>query len=378
YVEDQEAAAERIGWHLLHAGEIEQAIGSLLLGVVHRRDTAGARSALGLLATADDALGRLSLPATDPRWAEAWQLRAMLCAELGEVNEAERWAEKVLDSEQVPGWAPHALDCRLTLARLQASRGELTDADAQFDRILQQSTDPVQQGLAHAERALVAARRRDRDGARAHTDQAVRLLRRAAYVEDQEAAAERIGWHLLHARNERQAEDALARGLRLYRLRGNLIGQAECLAGLGRAATLRGDAELAEERLRQAIHLYEVAGNSDVVKPKADLARLRVEAGRYDEARDLLGNLRLQLSRQGRVGVVQGLGAMQLASAAGCVDWEEFEHRLGQVEADPGTEVGDDGRWALELAVKLANAAGDLSRATRVRSLSEDLRTGRL
>lgn len=377
HVKDQEPAAERIGRHLLQAGEVQEAIVPLLQGVVHRRDTAGARSALGLLATAEEALASLNLAERDRRWAEAWQLRAMLSAELGENAEAEKYANRVIAQEARSSWAPHALDARLTMARMRASQGLLDAADKEFDLIIGRSTDPVQQGLAHAERALIAARKRDREGARSHTDQAVRLLRQAASSRALAECWRLVGTTALHAGNERQAEDALSRGLRLYRIRGNLIGQAECLAGLGRAATRRREVPLAEERLRQAIHLYEVAGNSDVVRPKADLARLRVEDARYEEARDLLSNLRLQMSRQGRLGAIEGIGAMQLAAAAGCLDWEEFEHRLGQVQTEPGNEVGDTGRWALDLAADLALAAGETARASRVRALAEDLRTGR-
>jgi tetratricopeptide (TPR) repeat protein len=286
-------------------------------------------------------------------------------------------ASRVLEREEVPGWGPHALDARLTLARLHASRGELADAEALLERILDRSTDSVQQGLAHAERALVLARRKDATQARVHTDQAVRLLRRAASSRALAECWRLVGTTAMYAENTRQAEDGLSRGLRLYQRRGNLIGQAECLAGLGRVALMRGEPELAEDRLRRAIHLYEVAGNSDIVKPKADLARLRLEGGRFDEARDMLANLRLQLQRQGRHGL-EGLGAMQVAAAAGCLDWEEFEHRLRQVEQDPHNEVGQDGRWALALALELTIAAGELARVARLQALSDELRTGSL
>ncbi|MEZ4237555.1 MAG: protein kinase [Myxococcota bacterium] len=367
---EDESAAERIGWHLLHAGELDEAIDPLLLGVMHRRDAAGARSALGLLSAAITALSQMSLPESDPKWAEAWQLRALLCAELGEIAEAERMASKVLEREAEPGWGPHALDARLTLARIHASRGELADADALLERIIANSDDSVQQGLAHAERALVAARRKEAVEARSNTDQAVRLLRRAASSRALAECWRVVGMTALYAGNTRQAEDGLARGLRLYQRRGNLIGQAECLAGLGRAAMMRGEPELAEDRLRRAIHLYEVAGNSDIVKPKADLARMRIEAGRFDEGRDMLANLRLQLARQGRHGL-EGLGAMQVAAAIGCLDWEAFEHRLRLVEEDPHNEVGVDGRWAVALAAELTTAAGDETRTERLRELLE-------
>ncbi|MEQ1564503.1 MAG: protein kinase [Myxococcota bacterium] len=368
YLEDPEPAAERIGHHLLEAGDLEAALGPVLLGAVHRRDTSGPRSALGMLARAEAALRQLGTPPNDARWAEVWQLSAMFCAELGEIGEATRHATRVVQGEREAGWLPHVLDARLTLARIHAARSEFDAAEEQFRAILQQSDDPVQQGLTHAERALVSARTGDREGARASTDQAVRLLRQAASSRALAECWRLVGTTALIAGNDRQAEDALSRGLRLYKLRGNVIGQAECLAGLGRVSIRKRDRELAEQRLREAIHLWEVAGNGDVVRARADLARIRIEQDRFDEARDLLANLRLIVSRQGRVAVLEGLGAMQLAAAAGCMDWEEFEHRLARIEEDPKIEAGG-GAWALQIAVELAEGAGFAMRARRVRAL---------
>ncbi len=373
YNDDPEASAERVGRHLLEAGAVEESIEPLLQGVVFRRDRVGARSALGLVATAEDGLRALRLDERDPRWGEAWQLRAMLTAELGEVAEAERVAQKVIDREALPGWAPHALDARTTIARMKVAQGELEVAERELERVETTSTDPVQQGLAAAERALIAARLRDRDRARERTDAAIRLLRRAASSRALAECWRVVGTTALLLRNERQAEDALARGLRLYKLRGNVVGQADCLSGLGRSAILRGELEQAEDRLVEAIHLFEVAGTGEVVRPKTDLARVRIERGRFEEGRDLLHHVRHALSRQGRTGVVEGLGALQLAAAAGLQDWDEFDHRCRLIEADPANEVGEDGRWGMEQAIRLANAAGKTDRATRAREQLDSL-----
>ena len=78
-------------------------------------------------------------------------------------------------------------------------------------------------------------------------------------------------------------------------------------------------------------------------------------------------------SSQGKVAGVEGLGAMQLAAAAGCLDWEDFDHRMGQIEADPQGEVGDLGRWALHLAAELAVKAGEKARAVRARAVANEL-----
>ncbi|MCA9493112.1 MAG: hypothetical protein KC621_24445, partial [Myxococcales bacterium] len=371
--EDAEASAERIGRHLLEAGAVEESIDPLLQGVVFRRDRAGARSALGLVATAEEALRSLRLDTDDPRWGEAWQLRAMLIAELGEVGEAERVAKKVIDREGIAGWLPHALDARTTIARMHAAMGDLVGADRELEHVEQTSNDSVQQGLASAERALIAARLRDKERARRSTDAAIRLLRRAASSRALAECWRVVGMTALMLQNERQAEDALSRSLRLYKLRGNMIGQADCLTGLGRSAIQRGKLDQAEERLKEAIHLYEVAGTGEVVRPRADLGRLRLQLGRWDEGRELLQHVRHALSRQGRSGVVEGLGALQLWAAAELGDWDEFDHRIRLIEADPGNELGEDGKQAMSDAIRMAESAGKKERAARAQQILDAL-----
>ncbi|HHO51749.1 MAG TPA: hypothetical protein ENK18_12955, partial [Deltaproteobacteria bacterium] len=367
---EAEGNAERLGRHLLEAGMHEPAVEPLLRGVVSRRDTAGARAALGLLATAEEAIRQLKLPQDDPRWGEAWQLRAMLCAELGEIAEAERIAARLFRfAEHLPGWELHALDARLTVARIQTSLGDLDGADRMFDDILARSPDESQRGLAHAERALIAARRGRAEDAKVHTAQAIRLLRRAASSRALAECWRLVGTTAQIAGNQRQAEDALLRGLKLYQRQGNIVGQADCLAGLGRTAADRDDLVLAEERFGEAIHLYEVAGSSNVVQPRSDLAALRLRAERFDEARDLLRAVLLTLGQQGRVGAVAGLCALQLAAAAGAGDWEDFDHRFGQLLTDPQAHHGPHSRWATELAIRLARRAGKSQRAERAAAL---------
>jgi tetratricopeptide (TPR) repeat protein len=368
---DQEAASERIGRHLQEAGQHGDAIEPLLQGVVVRRDRLGARAALGLVALAEDALRALSLPETDPRWAEAWQLRAMLAAELGDVGEAERVAAKVVAGEHQPGWRASGLDVRLTLARIRAAQGQLDLADRMLIDVEEQATDVVQQGLASAERALIAARRRRKAEARQRTDNAIRHLRRAASSRALAECWRVVGATALLLGNDRQAEDALQRGLRLYQSRGYLVGQAECLAGLGRTALSRRDLVRADEFLVAAVHLYDLAGLGDLVRTKCDLARLRLEQGRSDEARELLLHVRQAVGRMGNLARIEGVGALQLLAAAATGEWDEFDHRLRQIEADPAIEVGEDGLWALARAGDVAREAGEPARGALAESLQD-------
>ncbi|MBX2803065.1 MAG: protein kinase [Myxococcales bacterium] len=361
--------AERIGRHLLGAGRLDDASVYLMEAVSLRRDRSGARAALGLLALAEDALRQLELPRTDARWADVLQWRVDLCAELGETTEAQRLANHLAKNAQGrPEWFPHVWSAQLTMARMRRTVGDLAGAEALLRKVLQSSSDPAQLGVAHAERALLAAHRGDDEVRRTHTDEAIRQLRRAASSRAVAECCQLVGSTALLARNLHQAEEMLGRALKLNERRGNVVGQASCLAGLGRAAAFRHESHVAEERLEEAIHLYELAGSSEVVQPRADLAELRLRVARFEEARELLNAVRLTLGRQRRQGAVAGLDAMHLAAGAGVGDWEDYDHQLGRLGGDASHD-DERSRWALELGAALADQAGESWRAEQARAL---------
>ena len=369
-------APERLGKHLLGGGELEAAIAPLLEGVQRRQNTTGYRSALSLLGRAEKALRDLALPATDTRWAEVWNLRATLYTEMGELDQAERWALRVLAHGDRPGWASHAVRSRLALGLIHLSRGEWREAAHEFNRVCEVASDPIPAGWAMAYRALLAGRAGQGAKRKEYTANAVRLLRRAG-----SSRALASCWHVVgvSCRMEgqyAQAEESLSRSLRLNRKMGALFGQAESLAELGEVARARGDRDIATQRYLEAIHLYEITGSARVVFPRLHLAIVRLHQRRFRDARTLLVQVRLQLGRQGRELAVGGLPVFLMAAAAGLEDWEEFDHQLRQAEAQRGRELSADAQAAADLAAELAGAAGRKSRVARASRLVERARRG--
>ncbi len=362
---------ERLGRHLLGAGELEEAITPLLAGVEQRQNTSGYRSALALLARAEDALRDLALPATDVRWAEVWNQRATLYTELGQLDQAERWALRVLAHGDREGWAHPAVQSRLCLGRVHLSRGEWREAEHEFQRVNELASDPIQAGWAMAYRALLAGRSGQAARRKQFTAEAVRRLRRAGSSRALGACWQVVGTSCRMEGQLAQAEESLSRSLKLYRKLGHLFGMAEALAELGEVARARGEHAQATQHYVDAIHYYELTGSTRVVYPRVHLALVRMEAGRYREAHDLLATVRLQLGRQGRELAVDGLSVFQLAAAAGMADWEEFDHQLRQTEARRGEVFGEDAVRFAELAGERAERAGKRSRVARVSRLLE-------
>ncbi len=367
---DQGRVAERLGHHLLESGDVAAAIGPLLEGVERRTNTTGYRSALSLLARAEAALRDLDLPLTDPTWASVWNLRSRLFAELGQLEEAERWALRVLAHGDREGWAEHAVRSRLSLGLVHLSRGEWREADHEFARVLELSEEAVSTGWALAYRALLAGRAGQPEQRKAFTAEAVRRLRRAANSRAMANCWRVVGTSCRMDGQMAQADEALRRSLRLSIKMKHLYGQAESHAELGEVARAQGQLGEAAEQYRKAIHLYELTGSSRALIPRVHLAMVLLQEQQFDEAHTLLSRVRLHVTRQGRELAVRTLPVLLMATAAGRGEWEDFDHHLRQAEVQRKKgglpdDANEPARWAAEWA----KAAGQRARAARAEAL---------
>ncbi len=224
-----------------------------------------------------------------------------------EVIEAARQLRRVLaPSERFDHWTAAAAEAWLTQARMMYDKAIWTGHSASSSASCASSPEPVQQGLALAQCAVIFARRGHHADARQLRHDAVRRLRRAAGSRALAECWRLVGTTALIEGSHKQAEEALARGLKLFKRMRHLAGQARCLAGLGRTAARRGAIELAEERYKGAIHLYELTGSSEVVGPQLDLAAVQLRTGRYRDAQALLTVVRM------------GAGCQAVTGSLGC------------------------------------------------------------
>ncbi len=374
----REAVAERLGHHLLESGDVAGAIGPLLEGVERRTNTTGYRSALSLLARAETALCNLDLPLSDPTWASVWNLRSRLFAELGELEEAERWALRVLAHGDREGWAEPAVRSRLSLGLVHLSRGEWREADHEFARVLELSSDSVSTGWALAYRALLAGRAGDREKRKAFTSEAVRRLRRSANSRAMAACWRVVGVSCRMDGQMAQAEEALRRSLRLSIKMKHLYGQAEAHAELGEVARAQAQLADAAEQFRKAIQLYELTGSSRAMVPRVNLATVLLQQKQFEEAHRLLSRVRLHVTRQGRELAVQALPALLMAAAAGRGEWEDFDHHLRQAEVQRREgSLPDDAAEPVRWAATMAKKAGQRARSSRAEALLGRKPTGR-
>ncbi|MEZ4238828.1 MAG: hypothetical protein R3F59_22275 [Myxococcota bacterium] len=117
YAEDPRVA-ERLGRHLLEAGQPEQAVAPLLRGVEHRLVTVGPQPAVALLGTVGDAMRAAALPETDARWGELWTLTARTLQDSGDLDGALASAARASEGAARFGWHQVAFAAAEAEARL--------------------------------------------------------------------------------------------------------------------------------------------------------------------------------------------------------------------------------------------------------------------
>ena len=96
--------SERLGRHLLLAGQPDSAVDFLLSGARERRETSDYGPAQALLAMRDDALQSLAAGRRDPRWGEGWVLRARIHLHQGQLDEVFRWAGRAVTGGAESDW----------------------------------------------------------------------------------------------------------------------------------------------------------------------------------------------------------------------------------------------------------------------------------
>lgn len=362
------ADIERVGRHLLSAGAVEDALEPLLEGVAHLKATSGFRGALALVGRCEEAMEALPLPSDDARWGHVWVQRATLYTELGELDEAERWARRVRASASRHGWTRFSAESHLRLGRIEMYRGRLTEAHRAFEAVVSiadEHGDRELVGWARYNQAVVAAQRGDGKHALRAALQATELLQPTAGKRVKASCLRLIGNAALVAGALDEAEKSLEGARRISEKLGHVLGQAETLGNLGEVRRARGQMDEARGLFEASARLYELAGSTQAVYPRVNLAQLDLAAGAYVEAHASLYEAAAILEQQGRARLLPGLPLLLAAASAGLGDWAAFDHQLDRFAQLEGEPTHPDFAEAAEKAGALAKSAGMSERALR-------------
>jgi serine/threonine protein kinase/tetratricopeptide (TPR) repeat protein len=382
--------AERLGRHLLEAGQVEQALEPLLRGVEHRLTTVGPQPARALLATVAEAMRGLGLPESDPRWGRLGVLSARTLADTGELDQALETAHRARTAATRFGWADVAFVAAEAEARLTMRLGRLADAEALLQRLqaeAEQAGDRPRVGVVLVDRAEVARRRGEPLRVVEHLRRAVAALEGGSRLDLARAELE-WGRAAAASGDAREATRRLGSALGAFETLGAALGAAECADRWGRVAAGAGDLDTAERMLTRALSQYEALGSERALACRMRLAQvvLRKDPARtwpiVERAEPWLAAMRrrrdppaddrsgpsLSPSPAPRVdhrGRLAATFALKLVRRGLDRDWVGWDETFAEASAQAAHLAGSAGpAWLAWIAGEAAVRAGEVARGT--------------
>jgi eukaryotic-like serine/threonine-protein kinase len=356
--------AERLGRHLLLAGEREAALEPLLTGARERRETSDYPAALTLLADREAALEELGAPAADPRRGKGWVVRARIHLHQGELAEVFRWAERA-ETAGGEDWGAILSESLRLQGDAARRRGDLDGAAHLYERCIALPENPHGAAASLWGLADVARQRGRTAEARTLFDRAL-LLYRA--IGDEHGIADHTLGQADLARQRRDlagAEDLYRRARDRFEALGNRYGVARGTNGLGEVARMRGDLVIARECYARSLSLLEELRSADAVFPRLNLALIHLAEARFRDAQEILEESREILERWGWGGLLAVVHVGLLSCAADARDWSAWDDHLDRSRAALGTSTALDPDIAAcaELGGRLMDWAGQDTRA---------------
>lgn len=363
--------SERLGRHLLLAGQPAAAVDFLLRGARERREMSDYPAALALLAQRDETLQSLAVAARDPRWGDGWVLRARIHLHQGQLDEVFRWAGKAVTGGNDGEWVTIRSEALRLLGDAARRRGDLDQATDLYERCISLPENP--HGVAAGFWGLADVLRQ-----RGRPVRARELFLGSCLLYEQIGDEHGVADHLIGLADlARQRLDA-GEAESLYRQARarfaeleNQYGVSRCLNGLGEAARLRGDLSRARNYYLRALAILERLRSADAMFPRFNLALVAMAEERFDEAAELLDEIRGRLEELGWGALLACVHTARLACAAHARDWAAWEDsyaRAAQRLRSSGL-VDPDVAWCAELAARLAEEAGKPDRAKAARVL---------
>jgi tetratricopeptide (TPR) repeat protein len=369
-------AAERLAFHLQQAGRGREAIAPLLSAarsLLEASDLVGARA---ILDRRDAILDAESVPPSDVAWAAGWVLRAEVLFHLGQIAEAESFAQKGIDTGKRLRWRSVVPAATFMRARIATMQGALDEARELLDRA-------AKLYAAEGNSAGEAACLRELGYVRMHLgelSEAEDKLEMARASFDAAGDAIGLGHTFAHLgflerrrRNYAASTKHYERAVELFREKDNRYGIAVALNGLGDALRYSGSIDEAESCYRESEHAFEsIAALASAATPRLNLALLALEREDHESAAHLAESALPALERADKKSILACAHALVLPRAVLERSFEELDDRLDRIAAlvTESHFADADLAWTLEVTSELCLRAGEEVRAQRALELA--------
>ncbi|MBI2898347.1 MAG: protein kinase [Deltaproteobacteria bacterium] len=375
------AVAERLGRHLMAAGDAALALEPLLEGANERMSAGDAEDVEALVAERERGMDVLDLPAADSRRGQGWVLASRALRFRGETEAAWQSAARAESDARRFRWSDVLPAALLELAAIARSRGDLSGSEARCREAAALAADLGDRKLA-VRCAIALAWVLLQRGGLAEAEERLRAaLADAVPMGALESEAEchlRLGDLSVKAGRLADAKAHLELARERFSTCGGRWGFAVATSDLAEVARLEGDLEAAEAGYRAALDRFRALGSASASIPELNLALVLVQRGRWDETGVLLPELLAKLERENRGLLVGVLHACLTAHAAATRDWPAWDRHLEACRRifDQTGAFDVDIAQVAAIAGDLAAAAGEAARAADARSLARRHFTG--
>jgi serine/threonine protein kinase/tetratricopeptide (TPR) repeat protein len=359
---------ERIGRHLLGAGQLHAALGWLLDGAEERLASGDFHGTQRLLDLRDEALQQAQLDPADLQWAEGWLMRAGALRQARMLPEALLEAARALTQAQAHKARRPAAQALLHLGTTLHSLGMTSRSWRRLreaERLAQRLGDPTLAARANTELARILMER-----GRFGEAQARLRTAHAAFLDASDERGLADSHWLMGALAKQQgsldqAAAHLATALSVFERIGARGGVARCTNELGEVARLSGALDEAEQHYREALRRMEELGAGDVAVVRFNLGLVLQDRGRALESEPLIADALARFHRSGHAALEGAAHIALLVCAATAGAWAHWDQHLaeGSQRLVQATFIDIDVAASAERAAALAMRAGQADRA---------------
>ncbi|MFT4977289.1 MAG: serine/threonine protein kinase/tetratricopeptide (TPR) repeat protein [Myxococcota bacterium] len=364
--------ALRLARHLLDAGEDEAALEPLYIAARQLALQGAYRQGTVLLATRDRAIDRLGLAADAPARLQGLLLSAHYAQSTRDLTRAEALIGQALVSSR-PLDRVRALQ---QLSRLRRDQGQLSEARGLAQQALRMAEDldnPLLLAHCHRDRASVLLLEGDFERAERAYLLALDCDEQAG--DEKGAALTLKGLGRLYTRTRRWPEAVahISRSRELYRKLRERLGESACLNALGEVARKQGQLDKAERCYLAALDGLRDTGQIGESIAAINLALVRLEQGRLEEAEEVLASEQRRHEQSGQHGTAGLLYAYRLPGLVGLGRWTQAETTLLQAQqsAERSNLHDPDAAHFAAMAAEQARTSGRGALAAQLSALAE-------